>query len=303
MDAYELPEEFAHLQAQDMSKIGFISDVVRGIKKVTGADEPKVATVKETVMPNGNVNIAPLLERAFMFIEEGDFGRADQISETVLNQDPKNANAYLCKLMVEFRVRSKAEFINKGDFGKSIHYQRILKFGDEQMKRDMEACLTEAKENTTCEPIYTNAIKTAENFKSDFFALDYRIRSIRSAVEQLESISYYKNAKVKADEYRTYLKELEQQQQKGGCYVATAVYGSYDCPQVWTLRRYRDFTLSKTWYGRAFVHTYYAISPTLVKWFGDTVWFKKLFKGTLDRMVEVLNGDGVENTPYEDHVW
>ena len=34
MDAYELPEEFAHLQAQDMSKIGFINDLIRGIKKV-----------------------------------------------------------------------------------------------------------------------------------------------------------------------------------------------------------------------------------------------------------------------------
>ncbi|NLX93020.1 MAG: hypothetical protein GXZ02_03995, partial [Clostridiales bacterium] len=40
----------------------------------------------------------------------------------------------------------------------------------------------------------------------------------------------------------------------GGCYVATAVYGSYDCPQVWTLRRYRDYTLAETWYGRAFIH-------------------------------------------------
>lgn len=54
----------------------------------------------------------------------------------------------------------------------------------------------------------------------------------------------------------------------GGCYVATAVYGSYDCPPVWTLRRFRDFTLSKTWYGRTFIRTYYIISPTLVKWFG-----------------------------------
>ena len=56
----------------------------------------------------------------------------------------------------------------------------------------------------------------------------------------------------------------------GGCYVATAVYGSYDCPQVWTLRRYRDYTLAETWLGRLFILLYYAISPTLVKWFGET---------------------------------
>lgn len=89
----------------------------------------------------------------------------------------------------------------------------------------------------------------------------------------------------------------------GGCYVATCVYGSYNCPQVWTLRRFRDNTLSKTWYGRAFIHTYYAISPTVVKWFGNTAWFKKLWKGKLDRMVKKLNNGGVENTPYEDRSW
>jgi len=60
----------------------------------------------------------------------------------------------------------------------------------------------------------------------------------------------------------------------GGCYVATCVYGSYNCPEVWTLRRFRDDTLGATWYGRLFIHTYYAISPTLVKWFGNTNWFK-----------------------------
>lgn len=89
----------------------------------------------------------------------------------------------------------------------------------------------------------------------------------------------------------------------GGCDVATAVYGSYDCPQVWTLRRYHDYTLAETWYGRAFIRTYYAISPTLVKWFGHTSWFKKMWKGKLDRMVSDLNSKGVENTPYQDRDW
>lgn len=91
--------------------------------------------------------------------------------------------------------------------------------------------------------------------------------------------------------------------QDGGCYVATAVYGSYDCPQVWTLRRFRDNILAETWYGRAFIRTYYAISPTLVKWFGKTEWFKNLWKPTLDRMVEKLNSNGVKDTPYNDKVW
>lgn len=97
--------------------------------------------------------------------------------------------------------------------------------------------------------------------------------------------------------------EAGARQTAGGCYVATAVYGSYDCPEVWTLRRYRDYTLAETWYGRAFIKTYYAISPTLVKWFGHTEWFKKMWKGKLDHMVAELQSEGVESTPYEDKIW
>ena len=86
----------------------------------------------------------------------------------------------------------------------------------------------------------------------------------------------------------------------GGCYVATCVYGSYDCPEVWTLRRYRDDTLGATWYGRAFIRTYYAVSPTVVKRFGDAAWFRAIWKPTLDALVKGLNRKGVEDTAYCD---
>lgn len=85
-----------------------------------------------------------------------------------------------------------------------------------------------------------------------------------------------------------------------GCYIATCVYGSYDCPQVWTLRRFRDDTLDVTWYGRLFIRCYYAISPTLVKWFGNTTWFKKIWRGPLDSLVTKLKNDGVSDTLYHD---
>lgn len=85
-----------------------------------------------------------------------------------------------------------------------------------------------------------------------------------------------------------------------GCYIATAVYGSYDCPEVWTLRRYRDNVLDNSWYGRLFIKCYYAISPTLVKWFGESKWFRNIFSKPLNRWVNKLNENGFENTPYND---
>jgi len=88
-----------------------------------------------------------------------------------------------------------------------------------------------------------------------------------------------------------------------GCYVATCVYGSYDCPEVWTLRRFRDGTLASTAAGRAFIKTYYATSPTIVKWFGHARWFRALWRSVLNKLVHKLNSEGVENTPYKDRDW
>lgn len=102
----------------------------------------------------------------------------------------------------------------------------------------------------------------------------------------------------------TYITELINKHQntsaKGSCYVATAVYGSYDCPQVWTLRRYRDNALSNTWYGRAFVKVYYTVSPTVVRLFGKTKWFNNFWRFKLDKLVNELKNSGVEDTPYTD---
>jgi hypothetical protein len=89
----------------------------------------------------------------------------------------------------------------------------------------------------------------------------------------------------------------------GGCYVATSIYGSYDCSEVWVLRRFRDFTLSKTWYGCAFIKLYYSISPTFVKLFGEKKWFKTFFKQKLDKFVTELQSKGYKNTPYNDRTF
>lgn len=88
-----------------------------------------------------------------------------------------------------------------------------------------------------------------------------------------------------------------------GCYVATCVYGSYDCPEVWTLRRFRDIFLAQHLLGRAFIHAYYAVSPTIVKWFGNTRWFQNFWRRRLDKLVSCLHTEGVQDTPYEDRNW
>ncbi len=86
----------------------------------------------------------------------------------------------------------------------------------------------------------------------------------------------------------------------GGCYVATAVYGSYNCPPVWTLRRFRDHYLQQYSFGRAFIRFYYAVSPTLVKKVGECSIFQISVKWVLDKFVAKLKSCGYSDKPYHD---
>ena len=86
---------------------------------------------------------------------------------------------------------------------------------------------------------------------------------------------------------------------KGGCYVATSVYGSYNCPEVWTLRRFRDNVLKQSIFGRAFIKCYYTTSPTIVKYFGEYKLFNSIFKPILDKFVNKLQNKGIESTYYD----
>ena len=161
MDPYDLPEEFSHLQAQDMSKLGFMQDLIRGIKKIVEADEPKTA-VKETVVVGNTANVDPLLKRAFMFLEDGEWSRADDFCEQVLNQDPENAQAYLGKLMAELNVRCQEDLADCAQpFDNSNNYQKAVRFGDEKLAGELSGYIdhiNDRNENTRVTGIYNNAV-------------------------------------------------------------------------------------------------------------------------------------------------
>ena len=163
MDAYELPEEFAHLQAQDMGKIGFINDIVRGIKKVIVKEEPKQNTiVKETVVTSTtNTTVAPLLKRAFMFLEDGEFAKADDFCEQVLNLDPENAEAYLGKLMAGLLVKKKENLKDQAEpFDSGFYYQKAIRFADNDLKNELNGYISHIKtrnENARLNKIYNRA--------------------------------------------------------------------------------------------------------------------------------------------------
>ena len=191
MDAYELPEEFAHLQAQDMSKIGFINDLVRGIRKVVADTDSQEKTVRESVAVNsGNANEESLLKRAFMFLEDGDWSAADEYCEKVLDIDPENARAYLGKLMAECRACRLEDLQNcEQPFDDSGNYNKVLRFADSKLIETLKgyiAHINERNENARLTGIYNRAVSAMNEANSE--------NEYKAAAEIFKTVPGFKDA-------------------------------------------------------------------------------------------------------------
>lgn len=201
MSPYDMPEEFTYLQAQDMGKIGFLQDLVRGVKKVLAASAPALQTQEQAVQTAGE-KAKPLLERAYIFLEDGNWKKANQYAEKVLDLEPKNTDAYLCKFLAagEYlsfdRLQAETSELNKvvpldADFFNAVE------FANEKQKAQLDAFL-----NLRTEAQYQNACRDLEQCKYEKARLTFDL------------LGDYKDAADKANECNHQLSLLEEQNTK-----------------------------------------------------------------------------------------
>lgn len=205
MDAYDLPEEFSHLQAQDMSKIGFISDIVRGIKKLIPSDLPVTEKPQASSKVNSpkappvikNADTDALVDKALLLIEDGNKTKAKDMLNKVLNTQPKNAEAYLGLLLLEMNVNDISGLAKcTKPLNKSQNYQRAVRFGSADLKNKLEG-YDKAIEQKNIEKKYNDAVKVitknSEN-TDDKSNVDARISAIQSAETALKGLGDYKDS-------------------------------------------------------------------------------------------------------------
>ena len=186
MDPYDLPEEFSHLQAQDMSKLGFMQDLIRGIKKIIGASEQK-STIRETL------------------VEDGNWQEADEYCEKVLDIEPECAEAYLGKLMAERNISRRESLASCNEpFDTDNNYQKAIRFGDEKLKAELGDYINQIKvrnENARMANIYNKAQATLRNARCD---QDYRNAAwaFKSISDFMDAAKLAEHCKAKAEEAR-----------------------------------------------------------------------------------------------------
>lgn len=148
INVYDLPDELSMLQSQDMGKIGFMQDLLRGIQKLLKEKNEEKNIRPEQPTYNAS-NVTALLERVNMFLEDGNWDEAKKYCERILDQDPHNAEAYANKLLIKLKV-AKIEDLPKQAyaFDKDGDYQRAIRFSSGWLKRLLEECPRAAKEQT-----------------------------------------------------------------------------------------------------------------------------------------------------------
>ncbi len=125
MDAYDIPAELSMFQAQDMSKIGFIQDVLHGLQKVLGKNvekTPEATTQTQTQNTQTAAPVSeqqtgkdnPLVRRAKIFVETHDFYSAEEYCDKALDQEPENGWAYFYKFLAEVEFADEKELVANG---------------------------------------------------------------------------------------------------------------------------------------------------------------------------------------------
>ena len=96
MDPYDMPKELRSLAAQDMGKIGAMQDLLHGVEKLlVGKKVEAVREIPTVTVQSGGPNVQALLKRGDMALEDGEWDKAKDFYDQVLNMDAENGNAFL----------------------------------------------------------------------------------------------------------------------------------------------------------------------------------------------------------------
>ena len=161
-------------------------------------------------------------------------------------------------------------------------WRSFLNFAAEGSKELGEACLVRFEERTHAEAAKMGAKEGAE-----YLAMIDEERGLIMDEYTADPESLKRRLGVKArPQY------VQASKNRGsGCFIATAVYGGYDTPQVRLLRAFRDQRLSSR-LGQRIVGFYYRISPPIARWLEPRPRASGLVRILLDGIVWTIKAIG-----------
>lgn len=137
LDAYDMPKEFRGLQAQDMAKLGWMQDLVRGVEKLCGKGETAATVVQKTVVQEVQESgKADKMKRVYLYLEDEDFEKASEYIDKVLDVDAEYAPAYVAQILVENKLTKEADLTTlRVSIDDDPTWKKALRFANEEQKQ------------------------------------------------------------------------------------------------------------------------------------------------------------------------
>lgn len=185
LDAYDMPKEFAHLQAQDLGKVGAIQDLLRNMEKYI----PLQKTAEQTTQNNISQKIQGQLRRGNMALEVREWDEADMFFENALNQDSKCAEAYVGKLLAEFHCTAESDLPTLlQPIQQSKNFVKAMRCADTALQDRLMAYQKQIRTNIQNRQEQLNALQYCKELVlSEIATAD---NAIKQAEQQANSIQY-----------------------------------------------------------------------------------------------------------------
>ena len=144
MDAYDMPAEFKNLQGQDMGRLGFVQDLVRGIDKLIPKKAKEVLSTPETDVYLREVK--NLIKRGNVCLEDKNYENAAKFFEQALNKNVEEPQAHLGKLLSDLRIPNEKSLSSvSGRLDQYESYRSAYRFGDKELQKRLDNYNTQAK--------------------------------------------------------------------------------------------------------------------------------------------------------------
>lgn len=234
LDAYDMPKEFRGLQAQDMAKLGWMQDLVRGVEKLCGkggtaSSAPNTVvqkTVVQEVQESGKAD--NLMKRVYLYLEDRDFAKASKYIDKVLDVDAEYAPAYMAQILVGNKLTKEANLTTlRMSIDDNTTWKKALRFANEEQKQRYLGYAKQINENEADDKEQARLAEEKRRKQEELATKEEQYDRVLAEISKedyfwamviLSQLNGYKDAEKLMqqclDKYKEKLRQKEQEQRK-----------------------------------------------------------------------------------------
>lgn len=188
IDPYDMPQEFKKFQGQDMSKLGFMQDLIRGVEKIARGSDAKVGS-------STSAHVGALTRRGYLFLEDGNFKSADEYFDKALDENPEDPKAYVGKVLAILHKTSVEEIndiVIKIDDYKD--FDRAIRFATGDEKTRLEEIRDYAERKYQSVQLAKEKEKEARKLRKEKERIETRYKYAIKTMNEADNEEQYRSA-------------------------------------------------------------------------------------------------------------